>query len=324
MLTSLLLSVVITSVASSAPTHPYTPVPKERPAVGAFQVDMQVPSLKYCYDRCDDLAANKTTGPCAGFTLLNASGVYLCAYYHSGDGLGPPNPPDKDLIAYYKQGPAGPAPAPAPPLPPAPVPPPPVPPPPRAPDHFLCTLMTDVNGSSSIVLNISRASAPFGVDQFHELARIGFFNNSAFLRYSPGVLVQWGVSGNSTLDKQYGHKPIKNDPVVMSNTFGTVSFAQSGDAFKLRATEVFINLEDNTHLDSEGFAPFATVVGNGMDIAKAIHNPTPNSTRGVPAGAYAENGNTWIRKTYPGINFITGVTLSYGVQDVSRSDLFIL
>lgn len=313
----------MTSAASSVPTHPYTRIPKKRPAAGAFRVDMHVAALKDCYDRCDYFTANKTFGACAGFSLMNASGVYLAAYYHSSDGLAPPSAPDADLLAYYEQGSPGPAPPPSPPLPPAPAPTPPVPPPPCAPDHFLCTLMTDVNGNSSIVLNISRASAPNGVDQFHELAKVGFFNNSAFVRYIPGLMVQWGVSGNSTLDRQYGHKPIKNDPVVMSNTFGTLSFAQSGDAFKLRATEVFINFKNNSHLDSEGFAPFATVVGKGMDIAKAIHNPTPNSTHGVPAKDYADKGNRWIRKTYPGINFITGVTLSYDVQDVSSFELLV-
>jgi hypothetical protein len=77
-----------------------------------------------------------------------------------------------------------------------------------------------------------------------------------------------------------------------------------------RSTVLFLNFKNNSHLDGEGFVPFATVVGNGMAAALAVHNPTPNSTAGVSEQAYADNGNAWIRKTYPGINFITGVVLS--------------
>jgi peptidyl-prolyl cis-trans isomerase A (cyclophilin A) len=167
--------------------------------------------------------------------------------------------------------------------------------------------MTDVGKGESIVVNVTRAHAPKGVDHFHMLAKIGFYNNSAFIRYAPGFLLQWGVSGNSTLNDEYGHTPIMNDPVVLSNTVGTLTFAISPE--KLRATELFLNFKDNSRLDSQGYAPIAKVV-KGMETALAIHNPTPNSTAGVSAQAYADNGNSWIRRTYPGINFITGVVLS--------------
>ena len=102
---------------------------------------------------------------------------------------------------------------------------------------------------------------------------------------------------------------IPDDPVKMSNTIGTVSFAAAGP--NTRTTLLFINFKDNSHLDQEGFAPFASVVGAaGMATAVAIHNPTPNSTKGVSPQAYESNGNDWIRSQYPGINFIKGVTLS--------------
>jgi len=47
-----------------------------------------------------------------------------------------------------------------------------------------------------------------------------------------------------------------------------------------------------------------------FQTASHIFNPTPNSTTGVPSQAYADNGNVWVRKEYPGINFITGCTIS--------------
>jgi hypothetical protein len=114
----------------------------------------------------------------------------------------PPSPPrqpspEHDLLAFYQKGAPGPPPAPGPPLPGPPHrraraaasrlrgsraapgeraeratagPPPPVPRvDPRAPDTFLATFNTDVDGGAAIVLNVSRAAAPRGVDHFHRL-----------------------------------------------------------------------------------------------------------------------------------------------------------
>ena len=129
---------------------------------------------RYCFNKCDSLASqHQPNTTCAGFTLINATGAYLCAYYHSGTNLAPPNPPEKALVGFYAQSakPA-PAPAPAPPLPPPPAPPPPTPPAPRAPDQFTATLLTDVGTNEKIVLNLRRSDAPHGVDQFHRLAKM--------------------------------------------------------------------------------------------------------------------------------------------------------
>lgn len=303
--------------AASRATHSYTRVAGEKPlaSMGAIEVDEGIRAVADCFEKCDLFTSNSSKGPCAGFTLLNASGVFLCAYYNSAASVGPPNPPERGLVAWYAQGPVGPAPSPGPPLPPPPPAPTPAPVPPRAPDHFLCTLHTDVGGSQgeTIVLNISRSSAPHGVDHFHLLATIGFFDKAAFYRYDRNVLVEWGVSANSSLNNIYGHSPIPDDPVVLSNVAGTVSFADGGMG---RATVVFLNFADNSRLDKNGIAPFATVVNDGhsMKTARAIFNPTPNSTAGIPPQAYADNGDAWIRKTYPGINFIQSVTLSEGVS----------
>ena len=297
------------------PTHSYTRIASARPhgAGGAFVVEEGCRSVDACIAKCDALAVS--SGPCAGFALVDVDGIFLCEYYHTKDGLGPPDPPEPSLLAFYEQGPAGPPPAPSPPLPPPPPPPTPPPPPPRAPERFVATLWTDVGGSgggsgpSPIVLNVTRAAAPVGVDHFHELVRVGFYNDSAFLRVAPGFVVQWGVSGNATLNEAYGHTPIADDPVRMSNVRGTLALANGGYA-NSRATVLYINFGNNSHLDAQGMAPFATLDAQSMATALAIHNPTPNSSAGVPEKAYADNGNAWIRKTYPGINFITGAVLS--------------
>ena len=35
------------------------------------------------------------------------------------------------------------------------------------------------------------------------------------------------------------------------------------------------------------------------------HNPTPDDSGGVDQDQYTKKGDTWIRKNYPGINFVT-------------------
>ena len=47
-----------------------------------------------------------------------------------------------------------------------------------------------------------------------------------------------------------------------------------------------------------------------MDVVKAVFNPTPGQTGGVNQGEYMLNGNDWIRKHYPGIQFITSANIT--------------
>lgn len=87
---------------------------------------------------------------------------------------------------------------------------------------------------------------------------------------------------------------MSDDPVVGSNTRGTVSYAASGA--NTRSSQVFINYGDNSHLDALGFAPFGKVV-EGMEVVEAVYNPTPGDSGGVSQNMYEYLGNTWIRYT---------------------------
>ena len=320
LLPTLLLPVLAVSTTTTAPSpHSYTFHALDTPnAQTAFNVMEGVSDLRQCYSACDTFDADKSTKPCAGFTLLNATGMYLCAYYHSSQHLMTPNPPERDLVGWYQQSaqPA-PSPSPTPPLPPPRPKPAPTPPLVPGPDHYVATLHTDVGANATIVLSVTRSNAPHGADQFYRLCgNVGFYNGAALIRVVPDNMIEWGPSSNATLNGQFGHTPIPNDPMgALSNVKGTLTF--NNDNGMGRATVLFLNLADNSKLDAKGLVPFATIAANdkrSFATAHAIFNPTPNSTAGVSAQAYANNGNAWIRKAYPGINFITGCSLSSAVH----------
>jgi len=167
-------------------------------------------------------------------------------------------------------------------------------------------LVTDVS-DTPIVIEVTRSLAPLGVDRFYALVQDGFYNQSALFRVVPGFVLQFGISGSSDQNEKWLHNEIKDDPVVGSNTRGTISFATGGP--DTRTTQLFINYGDNSRLDSMGFAPFGEVV-IGLDVAEAAFNPTPGDSNGVDQDLYEQNGNDWIRENYPGINFILSASIS--------------
>merc|ERR1719209_2047919 len=175
-----------------------------------------------------------------------------------------------------------------------------------APDVFTAHLLTDIS-DSPITVQVNRSLAPLGADRFYALVRDGFYNQSAFFRVVPGFVLQFGISGNSSMNEKWLDSVIKDDPVVGSNTRGTISYATDGP--DTRTSQLFINYADNSRLDKLGFAPFGEVV-SGMEVAEAAFNPTPGIRLGIDQDSYEAKGNGWIRENYPGVNFILSGTLA--------------
>ena len=128
-------------------------------------------------------------------------------------------------------------------------------------------------------LQLNRSAAPLGVDRFYNLAYYGYFQNSSmgvpqaenragFFRVVPGFVVQFGIAGLPSVSAAWEPLNIKDDPVLLSNTVGTIAFATAGP--DTRTTQVYINLGDNSRLDKDGFAPFG-VVTKGMNVVTALY-----------------------------------------------------
>ena len=170
-----------------------------------------------------------------------------------------------------------------------------------APEQFLLDFTTDIDGVGVITLNITRNWSPIGVDHLYTLVNAGFYDGSAFTRVDGGFVLQFGISGIPSNNLKY-NASIQDDPVIESNVQYTMSFAATGSP-NSRTTQLFINYNNNTELDGEGFSPVGIVV-KGNEYLDRVHDPTPGDSNGVNQDEYATKGNAWIREKYPDINFI--------------------
>ena len=169
----------------------------------------------------------------------------------------------------------------------------------EAPQKYAVTFETT---AGNFVLTVYRDWAPRGADRFYNLATNGFYNEQRFFRVVPGFVVQWGMSGDPEITKQWADAQFLDDPVKESNTRGRISFAATGRP-NSRTTQVFINLGDNTNLDGMRFAPFGEVT-EGMDVVDKI-----NAEYGQEAsqGYIAEQGNAYLQEAFPNMDYIKSV-----------------
>jgi len=154
------------------------------------------------------------------------------------------------------------------------------------------------------VVEVHRDWAPKGADRFYNLAKIGYFDDIAFFRVVDGFMVQFGMHGNPKVTKAWKPARIADDERTQKNKKGTVSFANSGK--NTRTTQVFINYNDNTPLDSMGFAPIGEVV-EGMDVVESLHDgygDGPPSGSGPDQREIERNGNEYLKRRFPNLDYI--------------------
>ena len=131
--------------------------------------------------------------------------------------------------------------------------------------------VTTTSGAESFTILVHESWAPLGAARFKELVKSGFYDDTRFFRVIPGFMAQFGLSGSPQLNTEWRSKTITDDPVKVSNKPGYITFAKTG-APNSRTTQLFINYEDNSRLDSMGFAPFGEVEGDGMAVMKRVFN----------------------------------------------------
>jgi len=142
--------------------------------------------------------------------------------------------------------------------------------------------------------------SPLGAARFLELTRAHFWDGCRFFRVIPNFIAQVGLNGDPKIMDQWKGKRIEDEPVLQSNSRGTISFATSGK--NTRTAQLFINTKKtgNVHLDKEGFTPLAEVI-EGMEFIDAIYSEHRQKPK---QGRIRKEGNEYLIKEFPELSYI--------------------
>ena len=160
-----------------------------------------------------------------------------------------------------------------------------------------------------IVFEVHPEWAPRGAERLRKLVDEGYFDGARFFRVVEGFVVQFGIAADPTVSAEWRDRPIPDDPVKESNTRETVTFATSGP--NSRTTQLFINLRDNTRLDSMGFAPVGRVA-EGMDVVDRLHagyGDGPPQGRGPRQDRIHAEGEPYLAREFPELDRIERATI---------------
>jgi cyclophilin family peptidyl-prolyl cis-trans isomerase len=175
-------------------------------------------------------------------------------------------------------------------------------PPARAPELFQVRVETS---QGAFVVEVHREWALHGADRFHELVAAGYFDGSRFFRIVPGFIAQFGVAGDPKVTAAWKDRTIPDDPVRQSNTRGTIAYAMTGP--DTRATQLYINLADNSRLDAQGFAPIGRVT-SGMEVVDRLYSgygeKSGGGMRGGRQGEMLKGGNAWLDAHFPKLDHL--------------------
>jgi peptidyl-prolyl cis-trans isomerase A (cyclophilin A) len=172
----------------------------------------------------------------------------------------------------------------------------------KAPDTFKAQFDTT---KGKVTIEVTRSLAPNGADRFYNLVKSGYFTDIAFFRVIPGFMCQFGIHGDPAVSAKWREANITDDPVKVSNTRGTITFATAGPG--TRTTQLFINFGNNVGLDGQGFSPFGKVT-DGMDVVDKINgeygeNPPETQKR------LQNEGNAYLKKNFPNLDYIKSATI---------------
>lgn len=176
----------------------------------------------------------------------------------------------------------------------------------EAPESFSVHFATS---KGDFVVEVTRKWAPLGADRFYNLVKNGFYDGVRFFRVLPGFVVQFGLSGDPEVSGVWRNATIKDDPVTQSNGKGYITYATSGP--NTRTTQVFINLNDNSSLDTRGFAPFGRVT-EGMDVVGELYSGYGEGAprgQGPSQGRIQSEGNSYLEGDFPQLDYVKTATI---------------
>jgi len=154
------------------------------------------------------------------------------------------------------------------------------------------------------IVEARRGWAPHGVDRFHELVRMRYFDEGRFFRVLKGFIAQFGVHRDFNVHEKWRQFFIVDDPPKEKNLRGTLSYAMSGPT--TRSTEIFINLADNAVLDQQGFVPFAKIV-EGVEVIDKLYSGYGEMRpegKDIDPGRVEGETNEYLVQRFPKMDYI--------------------
>ena len=176
-----------------------------------------------------------------------------------------------------------------------------------APDSFDVSMVTT---KGEMIVRARRNWSPLGVDRFYALVRNQYFDSVYFHRTIRNFVAQFGIHGDTAVNRAWRGKSFADEPVKVANQKGTLSYARGGP--NTRSIQLFFNNVDNTPrldtLNTRGFPPIAQVI-RGIGVLDSL-NWEYSGTRGgetfpdPPQDSISRQGNAFIRRKYPRLDYI--------------------
>ncbi len=132
----------------------------------------------------------------------------------------------------------------------------------------------------SFDIKVTRKHSPKAADRFYQLVKHSFFDKGLFYRVYPDFVAQFGTT-DATKRTLWQANKVPDEPVLKGNSRGTLSFGRGGP--QSRGTDLYINLKENTYLDTinfqkvVGFPSFGKVI-KGMEVVTALHSGYGDTT----------------------------------------------
>jgi cyclophilin family peptidyl-prolyl cis-trans isomerase len=178
-----------------------------------------------------------------------------------------------------------------------------------APDSFLVVFETT---KGPFTIKARRAWSPLGVDRVYHLASRGYYDGTVIFRVGPtasypgGMVVQFGLTNDSTVNAAWSKAGIDDEPVRVGHRRGMVMLARGGP--RTRSNQLAIDLSPNTGLDTVssngvvGFPPIAEVV-EGMEVLDRLERRHGNGPT-ARQDSIAAKGREYLDRVFPGLDAI--------------------
>ena len=191
----------------------------------------------------------------------------------------------------------------------------------KAPEVYCVQVHTDIG---DMTVEVNKAWAGIAADRFYQLVSSGFFTDTRFFRSNKKYL-QFGISGDSAVNAFWDRHPLKDEPVILKNTTGTISFAMGGP--DTRTSSVYFNKTDNPKLDtiqnSTGFPAFGKLIA-GDSLLALFENKYPDSVVFKEWDSMVVKRNAYTDRVLPGLRHLNSMEIvvckSSGTRSPGRKD----